>query len=286
MIKIFRYQLEFFIFILAFSFFYFLPLKISKKIGIFLSLQFGKMTKTNKIINKNLKIAFPDKDDEWIAEINKGVWANFGMVMAEYAHLNEISKNNKIKVIENKFSKSFFENSKDKILISAHNANWEVPGIACRVKSDKISGIVREPNNPFVRIVLSYLRSKYSVRCYQKNRIGTKKIMKDFKNGFSMALLADQKSSVGVKTEFFGRSAYTTLLPAKLALKSKCDIYLAWPKRDGSNFEFKFCELIESSKLKDNEENKIKIIERINSFFEKKISENPSEYFWHHNRWE
>ena len=56
-------------------------------------------------------------------------------------------------------------------------------------------------------------------------------------------------------------------------------------KRNGSNFEFKFCELIESSKLKDNEDNKIKIIEKINSFFEKKISENPSEYFWHHDRW-
>ena len=71
----------------------------------------------------------------------------------------------------------------------------------------------------------------------------------------------------------------------ELALKSKSDIYLAWPKRNGNNFEFKFCELIESSKLKDNEDNKIKIIEKINSFFEKKISENPSEYFWHHDRW-
>ena len=55
------------------------------------------------------------------------------------------------------------------------------------------------------------------------------------------------------------KNVYATALPAQLALKSKSDIYLAWPKRDGSNFEFKFCELIESSKLQDNDENKIKI---------------------------
>ncbi len=285
MIKILKYPLEFCIFIIAFFFFFVLPLSISRKLGIFFALSFGQMTRANKIINKNLKIAFPDKSDEWIAKTNKGVWTNFGKIIAEYAHINEISKKNKIKIIENSFSKSFFENSKDKILVSAHNANWEVPGIACRKKSEKISGIVREPNNPFVRIILSYLRSKYSVRCYEKNLIGTKKIMKDFKNGFALALLADQKNSAGVEIEFFGKKTYTTLLPAKLALKSKCDIYLAWPKRDGDNFEFKFCGLIESSKLQDNEKNKIKIIEEINSFFENKIAENPSEYFWHHNRW-
>ena len=109
--------------------------------------------------------------------------------------------------------------------------------------------------------------------------------MRDFKNGFSLALLADQKLSSGIETRFFGKKTYATALPAQLALKEKRDIFLAWPKRNGNNFEFKFCEMIESSKFDDNEINKIKIIEMINSFFERKISENPTEYFWHHNRW-
>ena len=43
------------------------------------------MTNANKIINKNLKIAFPNKSNEWIAQTNKGVWTNFGKVLAEYA---------------------------------------------------------------------------------------------------------------------------------------------------------------------------------------------------------
>ncbi len=285
MIKIIKYQLEVILFILIFSFFFCLPLNISRKIGVSLALSFGQMTRINKTINKNLKIAFPDKDTQWIKKINNGVWTNFGMVLAEYAHLNKIANKDTIKIINNNHSRSFFENSKNKILISAHNANWEIPGIACRIKSNKISGIVREPNNPFIRMILSYLRNKYSVKCYEKNLIGTKKLMRDFKNGSSLALLADQKLSSGMKTKFFGENVYSTSLPSQLALKFKCDIYLAWPKRDGDNFEFKFCELIESSKLKDSEENKIKIIRKINSFFEKKISENPSEYFWHHNRW-
>ena len=286
MTKFIKYLLELFLFIFFYSLFFILPLNISRKLGVFMALNIGPLTKTNKIINKNLKIAFPNQNEQWIKKINKGVWSNFGKVVAEYSHLKEISSKNMINIEENHFSKSFFEKGKNKILISAHNANWEIPGIACRIKSKKISGIVREPNNPFIKIILSNLRNKYSVRCYEKNIIGTKKILRDFKQGFSLALLADQKLSSGIKTKFFGRDTYSTALPAQLALKEKSDIFLAWPKRAGNNFEFKFCEMIEASKLDDNEVNKIKIIGMINLFFEKKISENPEEYFWHHNRWE
>ena len=83
MIKFIKYPLEFFIFIIAFFFFFILPLNISRKLGVFLALRFGQMTKANKIINKNLMIAFPDKSNEWIAQTNKGVWTNIGKVLAE-----------------------------------------------------------------------------------------------------------------------------------------------------------------------------------------------------------
>ena len=285
MIKIIKYSIELFFFLIFFSLFYILPLKFARKFSSMLASKVGKFTSTNRVILNNLRIAFPKESEEWIAKINHDVWINFGKVVAEYAHLNELSKNNKIKIIENIHSNSFFDKSNNKILISAHNANWEVPGIACRSRSDKISGIVREPNNPFIRFILSYLRDKYSVRCYQKNLIGTKKLMQDYRNGFSIALLADQKLTSGIKSKFYGKEVLTTSLPAQIALKSKSDIYLAWPKRIGDNFEFEFFEPISSSKLEDNEINKLKIIEQINIFFENRISENPAEYFWHHNRW-
>ena len=62
-------------------------------------------------------------------------------------------------------------------------------GIACRKNSDKISGIVRQPNNPYSKKIINKLRNKFSVTCYEKNMVGTKNIINDFNNGNSLALL-------------------------------------------------------------------------------------------------
>jgi len=287
MFKIIRYLFELFIFIFFFSIFSLLPLNLSRKCGIFLSVNLGRYTSTNKIIKKNLGIAFPSKSQDWLERTTKDVWINFGKVVGEYSHIKELAnkKNQKIKIIENSYSESFFNNSNKKILISSHNANWEVPGIACKIKSNSISGIVREPNNPFIKFFLSRIRSKYSVKCYEKNMLGTKMLIKDFNNGNSIALLADQQITTGLEVSFFGKLVKSTKLPAQLALKSKSDIYLAWPRRHGDDFEFEFYQPIKSSLLENNEHNIQKIVNQINEFFERQISISPSEYFWHHNRW-
>ena len=129
------------------------------------------------------------------------------------------------------------------------------------------------------------MRRENSVKCYEKNMIGTKKLIKDFNNGKSVALLADQELSSGIETTFFGRIVHSTSLPAQLALKSKCNIYLGWPRRINGAFEFEIFPPIETKDLENNEKNIRLIIERINLFFEEQIKKNPSEYFWHHNRW-
>src|SRR5579884_905732 len=42
---------------------------------------------------RNLRVAFPDKSEPEIAAILNTMWDNLGRVMAEYAHLDEISWN-------------------------------------------------------------------------------------------------------------------------------------------------------------------------------------------------
>ena len=286
-IQIIKYSLESIFFIIFLLIFKIFSLELARKIGIFISVFLGKYTNANKVIKKNLIIAFPNETDEWHVKTIKEIWINFGKIIAEYAHIKKLSNknNNKIYIPDNKHSRDFFNEENKNILVSAHSSNWEIPGIACRTKSNNISGIVREPNNPFIKLVLSRMRRENSVKCYEKNMIGTKKLIKDFNNGRSVALLADQELSSGIETTFFGRIVHSTSLPAQLALKSKCNIYLGWPRRINGAFEFEIFPPIETKDLENNEKNIRLIIERINLFFEEQIKKNPSEYFWHHNRW-
>ena len=271
-----------------YSIFKLMPLDTASKLGSIITRAIGPNLNVNKVILRNLKRAYPDMNDAWYKKINNETWDNFGRVAAEYSHISTLAstKSGRIKIIENEHFKKFFDDSDSKILVSAHNANWEVMGITCRKKSNKISGIVRQPNNPYARNIINSLRDKFSVKCYEKNMIGTKKIINDFNNGNSLALLADLKLNSGIDSKFFDINAKTTTLPAQIALKYKRQIYLAWAKRtQKSNFEVEFFSPINSDNIENNSINIKKITDQINQFFEKKISENPGQYFWLHNRW-
>ena len=158
--------------------------------------------------------------------------------------------------------------------------------MALRSKMNRVSAIVREPNNPLINFVVKQLRHKYSVQCYSKNRSGTRQLLNQFNKGSSIALLADQQLSSGTKVKFFNKEMNISTLPAQIALKAKCKIFLAWPIRtNDNNFKFEVIECIDTKDKESNEENIYKISAQISSFYQKMIAKYPEQYFWFHNRW-
>ena len=119
-----------------------------------------------------------------------------------------------------------------------------------------------------------------------KNRIGTKQLLNNFKKGESIALLADLQLSSGINLNFFGKKMKFSSLPAQLALKSRCKIFLGWPirKSDGK-YEFEIHQSIHASNYEDTSDNVEKISEIIISYYESMIKKYPEQYFWFHNRW-
>tara|TARA_B100000686_G_scaffold336792_1_gene407092 strand:- start:159 stop:1037 length:879 start_codon:yes stop_codon:yes gene_type:complete len=280
-----RYPIEFILFIDLFIFFKILPLNFARLIGSLIATSVGPLLPVHNIAKKNIDIAFPDKGKEWQTKTLKEVWHNFGCIMGEYAHLKEILEN-RIEVINNNYSKDFFDNNVQNIIVSAHSSNWEIPGMSCRIRSDKISAIVREPNNPLIRYFLKSLRKKYSVNCFSKNMTGTKILIKKFQEGDSIALLADQQLSSGINVKFFNQDMNISTLPAQMALKTKCKIFLGWPVRKSNNdFEFEIYDCIDSANIENNEKGILMISSKIALFYETMIKKYPDQYFWFHNRW-
>ena len=52
-----------------------------------------------------------------------------------------------------------------------------------------------------------------------KGRLGMREIIGKIKNGYSIALMVDQRVSEGPREVFFNKPAHTTIIPAQLALK-------------------------------------------------------------------
>ena len=94
--------------------------------------------------------------------------------------------------------------------------------------------------------------------------------------------MIDQRVSEGEKINFFNKVAYTTTLPAQLALKYNLSIIPVFIKReDNNNFKIEFYTEIKSSEY----DNKIKLTEKLNNVLESMIAKNPNQWIWTHNRW-
>ena len=119
-----------------------------------------------------------------------------------------------------------------------------------------------------------------------KGRLGTREILSKFKNGYSIALMVDQRVSEGEREPFFGKPAHTTTIPAQISLKYNCKLVPIFLERiEGLNFEMTVHEPYNVTKTKDNKKDIKNVTLKINEIIEKMIIKNPSQWIWSHNRW-
>ena len=114
-----------------------------------------------------------------------------------------------------------------------------------------------------------------------KGRMGMREIINKFKNGYSIALMVDQRVSEGEKIPFFNKPAYTTTIPAQLALKYDCKLVpIFLERKKGVNFEMKIHEPYKIDKTGNDDEDAKNITLKINHVIEKMILQNPKQWIW------
>ena len=53
---------------------------------------------------------------------------------------------------------------------------------------------------------------------------GSRELITFLKKNFSVALMIDQRVSEGIRSDFFGKPAFTTTIPAQIIKKFNCEI--------------------------------------------------------------
>ena len=279
--------------IIIYSFFIF-----SKAIGIKLSriffkhlfYFFGPIIRSNNIIKKNLQfISTAEEKKLDLQSITKNMWFNYGMTFAEYMHLDKIKNNfdDYVKIKNVEILEEIKKKNKPVIFISGHFANFEIMSMTLTKFNIKLATIYRPLNNFFINPLMIYLRKKYiCINQIKKGRSGVRDALQFLDNSNSIALMIDQRVSEGYKLKLFANEAYTTTLPANLALKYKCDIVPIYLERDNkNNFEMKILKPIIISNMENNSQNKLKISLNLNSILEEMISRKPDQWILTHNRW-
>jgi len=281
-----KYLFEFILIMFFFIIFKAIGLKLSSYIGGLLGNIFGPLIRKKDIIKNNILKALPNIDEKKINLIQKGMWNNYGRILSEYIFLKEFKSNNfkkNIVVEGQEILDKIRDSKKPVIFVSGHFSNYELMTLQI-VKTDiPLSAVYRPLNNVFMRMVQDKIRNKYISKNYiPKGVAGTRKLLKYFKKGSSIAIMIDQRVSEGEKIKFFNHDAYTTTIPAQFSKKYKCEIVPIYIERLGG-IKFKI-KINKPMKFK-NEDSINKITTDLNLWLESMVLKNPSQWIWTHNRW-
>jgi KDO2-lipid IV(A) lauroyltransferase len=142
----------------------------------------------------------------------------------------------------------------------------------------------RPPKKSALKPLVEGARARHNLHLAPANLSGVRILAKTLKGGQPIGLLPDQvpQEGEGVWAPFFGRSAYTMTLPAKLAQLGRADILLVYAERlpKGRGYVVRFVPFEGDLSGSAAEQ-----AASINRAMEALIARCPAQYFWSYNRY-
>ena len=283
-----RYIIEAGIAYILFTLFFILPYKTASNLAGSLGRFLGRNLAASRKANRNLRMAFPDLDDEEAHDITLGMWENIGRIMGEYPHLSKLEKKGHLEIINKESLDKANASGRPILFMTAHIGNWEVmPFYLNQHLDNPLALVYRAPNNPWVNNLLQKLRGQGTKEQLAKGRQGAKDIIKLIKNGKNVGMLVDQKMNEGIPVPFFGRHAMTITSIAQLALRYDCIILPAYCQRKENKTDFRIIiedefKPIKTGVLAKDIEATMRLV---NEKMEGWIKQNPEQWLWLHRRW-
>ncbi len=284
--KLIKYFFQFFFIYLLFIIFKIIGLRLSRIFASKLFETLGPFFRSKKTIEKNISFAFFNSDKKFKKTIINNMWKSYGKILAEYVFIKNFREIETKKFLEIN-GQDILENikiSKDPVIfISGHFDNFELMAMHIEKSGVDLATIYRPLNNNFLNPMMENIRKKYICKKQiEKGKSGTKKLLKEFKNGTSIALMIDQRVSEGIECDFFNHKAFTTTIPAQFVKKFQAQIVPIYIERTiDEKFQMKVYEVIKF----DKDETIETITIALNKLLEKMIIKNPNQWIWTHNRW-
>ena len=281
-----KYFLQFILIIIFFFIFKILGIKLASNLSGKIFQTIGPLFRSKKLIFSNIKKAFPNINQNELKEIYISMWNNYGRVFAEYMFIKKFrydQLNDNIIINGGEILENIKLNKQRVVFVSGHFSNFELMAMQIEKMGIKVAAIYRPLNNIFLNQIMEKIRRDYICKFQIKKGIGgTKELVKLIKNGFSTALMIDQRVSEGMHSNFFNEKAFTTTIPAQLVKKYRIPVVPIFIERfDDIKFKMNVYKPIIFEENKSVEE----ITNELNKLLENMILKKPNYWIWSHNRW-
>ena len=281
-----KYFLQFILIIIFFFIFKILGIKLASNLSGKTFQMIGPLFRSKRLIYSNIKKALPNIKQNELDEIYTSMWNNYGRVFAEYMFIKKFRQDrlsSNIVIEGGEILENIKRDKQRVVFISGHFSNFELMAMQIEKMGINVAAIYRPLNNIFLNRIMEKIRKNYICKFQIKKGIGgTKELVRLIKDGFSTALMIDQRVSEGIKSNFFGKKAFTTTIPAQLVKKYKIPVVPIFIERfDNIKFKMTVEKPIYFQENKSIEE----ITNELNKLLEDMILKKPNYWIWSHNRW-
>jgi KDO2-lipid IV(A) lauroyltransferase len=261
-----------------------LPVEWASSIGAKGGTIIGSLAKRKTaIMEENFRIAFPEKSPLEIRHLVKSCWSSAGRVLSEFPHLDHIlndRKDQRIEIIIRDPETTFRERSGPAVVVGAHLSNWELIESALARLGIENSALYAPLSNPWLDRLL--LESRAALNCELIPRDNCTRLLVDRLNaGRTVGMVVDRPVGGDKTVTFFGRDKFTTILPAKLALKFNCDLIPARAERiKGAHFRVTFHPPLRPANPGDCKiDQALDMMRQLHLLFESWIRQRPEDWF-------
>lgn len=290
--KLFKYRVEAVFLYFFFYLFKFMPIAVASSISGFIGRCFGRFGGVNKRVISHLKIAFPDKNDDFYKTTSAATWDNLGRIFGEYPHLKKLEKKQRVTLIgEEHLTKVITQTERPILFMTGHFGNWEImPFVVNKrledIGRDPLAIVYRKPNNPYADRLIQKARGKGTKTQLTKSAKGARGIVKLMRQGYPIGMLVDQKMNEGIPVPFFGKMAMTITSVGQLAFKYDAIVLPCYPRRTGgANFDVIFEEPMQFVKTGEIQKDIEAAMLQVNQKLESWIIDDPKQWLWLHRRW-
>jgi KDO2-lipid IV(A) lauroyltransferase len=282
-----RYLLEYFIVILVIKILGLFGIDRSASICGFLARKIGILLNVNRIARKNIQKIFGAAID--VEQVIDQTWDNFGRFIGEFPYINKMSEfelSQRIEIINFENIAEFQKQQQPFLLFTGHFANWDIALKLIHKSYPKFAIIYRKANNPYVNKLINKSRSSDKLRLVPKGSEGSSSLIRAIKGREAIAMLVDQKMNDGIEVPFLGYPAMTANAIAKIALQFKYPIIPCQIIRTkGSKFKAIVHPPLKFEQTGNEKTDCYNIMLKINDILGEWVKQNPSQWFWFHNRW-
>jgi len=241
-----------------------------------------------ELVHNNLKLAFPQMDEQTLSNTKRDYYAGFAQMFVEIvksAKMPAEEIRRRVRIVNIEGPRELLSQGKSVLCVAAHQCNWEWMLLGFSVELGyPVDAAYKPLVNPWAEREMKTVRSRFGSRM-----IPAKDLLPDIikRRGVAraIAMVADQEPTTSEHkhwTRFLGRDTAFYMGPEEIARVTKLPVFFIAMRRVSRGlYEMAFEPLgMPEEKLPPGE-----LTERYARRVEKQIREAPPDWPWSHKRW-